>query len=167
MKKRNKYDCINGADSWISAMEKQARGAYTFKIEYSAKETISSTINGGIGFVPKGNRKGGFIVFPTAISAWEQSEEVSINSLRQEMMAISDRSDAANPIGWAIGRYLNGKYKADKGITYGAESLSVVVAGISDNALMEMAEDLCKSLMQKAVLVKCLSSKLILFVKPN
>lgn len=76
MKIRSKFDCINGADSWISAMEKQARGASALKIEYSAKGTIFSTLNEGVGFVPKGNRKGGFIVFPTAISTCEQSEEV-------------------------------------------------------------------------------------------
>ena len=32
MKKKNKYDCINRANSWASAMEKQARGAYALKI---------------------------------------------------------------------------------------------------------------------------------------
>lgn len=167
MKKRNKYDCINGADSWVSAMEKQARGASALKIEYSTKQTISSSTNEDIGFVPKGNRKGGFIVFPTAISALEQSEGVSVNRLKQEMMTISDRSDATNHIGWAIGRYLKGKYEAKNGNIYGADSLSVLVAGVSDNALMEMAEILCDSLMQKAVLVKRLSSELILFVKPE
>lgn len=79
-------------------------------------------------------------------------------------MTISVKSDAANPIGWAIGRYLKGKYKAEDGNIYGADSLSVMVAGISDNVLMEIAEDLCNSLMQKAVLVKCLSSELILII---
>lgn len=164
MEKRNKYDCINGADCWISAMEKQARGANALKMEYSTKGTIYSTINGDIGFASKGNRERGFIVFPTAIGVWEQSEEMLINKLRQEMMTISDRSDAANPIGWAIGRYLKGKYKAKNGNIYGADSLSVMVAGISDNALIEMAEDLRNSLMQKAVLVKRLSSELILII---
>ena len=159
MKKKNKYDCINRANSWASAMEKQARGAYALKIGYCAKETIFSTLDEGVGL--------GFIVFPTAISASKQSEEMLINKLKQKMRTISDRIDAESHIKWAIGKYLNSKYKAESGIIYGADSLSIMAVGVSYDVLMEIAEDLCKSFMQEAVLVRCLSSDLILFVNPE
>lgn len=167
MKKKNKYDCINRANSWASAMEKQARGAYALKIGYCAKETIFSTLDEGVGFGLKENEEVGFIVFPTAISASKQSEEMLINKLKQKMRTISDRIDAESHIKWAIGKYLNSKYKAESGIIYGTDSLSIMAVGVSYDVLMEIAEDLCKSFMQEAVLVRCLSSDLILSVNPE
>lgn len=172
-----KYECINEANSWASAMKKGAMGANGLNIRYSKEKTIFSPLNEAIDFEPDENKKGGIIVFSTEVNALKQSNNSIINWLKQKMMSISNRLNATkkidkiatdnNLVGWTIGKYLDGRYKAKNGKTYGENSLSIMIVGVTFDTLIQIAEALCKSFTQEAVLVKDFSSGRILFVNPE
>lgn len=171
------YEVINESNSWASAMKKGAMGANGLRIEYSVEKTLYSPLNEAIDFEPGENEKGGIIVFSTEVNALSQSNNRFINWLKQKMMTLSNKINATrkidkianenNLVGWTIGKYLDGRYKAKNGKTYGKDSLSVMVVGVTFDTLIKIAESLCKSFTQESVLVKDFSSGRILFVNPD
>ena len=84
--------------------------------------------------------KGGIIVFPAGTEA-----------VISEIKKIAQKQ---GPAGWTIGRFFRGRYTGNGGKIYSEDSLSVEIKGISEDALLETAEDFCKALGQESALIK-------------
>ena len=69
-----------------------------------------------------------------------------------------------NLIGWTIGHYLDGRYRAKNGQNYGENSLSLMIVGVNTDGMVKIAEDICKEFQQESVLLKDFSTGRILFV---
>lgn len=161
--KGNKYECINRADCWASAMLKGAMGANGLSIKYDRNKTLISCMDNSTDFQAKENERGCFIIFPTEVDSLKQSDSAIINWAKQNFKS----ADGNRIIGWAIGKYLNGRYKDKDGNLFGRESLSVIIVGGSSDVLIKRAECLCESIMQAAFLLKDISSDRIWLVKSN
>ena len=57
--KGNKYECINRADCWASAMLKGAMGANGLSIKYDRNKTLISCMDNSTDFQAKENTRGG------------------------------------------------------------------------------------------------------------
>ena len=93
--------------------------------------------------------KGGIIVFPLGTDA-----------VLTDIERIAQKYD---PVGWTIGRFFKGLYIKD-GNNYHKFSLSVEILGVSDDTLIEIAEEFCKAFNQKSVLIKSYSERNSVFV---
>ena len=144
------------------------------KIRFDENKTL---ISEGIDFEPEENERGGIIVFSTDVNAVELDTNKIKNWLKQKLSTIKNRFNATNKIdkiankheliGWTIGHYLDGRYKAKNGQNYGENSLSVEIIGIDFIKLIAIAEDICRDFKQESVLVQDFSSGRILFVNPD
>lgn len=65
---------------------------------------------------------------------------------------------------WTIGKFLNGRYKADNGQIFDENSISVELLGVDTNTLVKFAEELCRTFKQESVLVKDYANNKIYFV---
>lgn len=167
---RYKYECLNEAKSWSDGMKKNNFP----KITFSEEKTL---ISEGIDFEPEENEKGGIIVFSTDVNAVEFSPNKIKNWLKQKIATISNRfqstkkidkiADKHQLIGWTIGHYLDGRYKAKNGKMFGENSLSVEIIGVDFDKLLHIAEDICKDFKQESVLLQDFSSGRVLFVNPE
>ncbi len=128
----------------------------------------------GIMFEPSEKEKGGIIVFSQEVNAVRLSQNKLINFVKQKLETIKNRlsgkkkidkiADDNELIGWTVGNYLDGRYKAKNGKMYGEKSLSVEIIGIDTDILIKIAEQLCDAFMQESVLVKDYSTGRIMFV---
>lgn len=128
----------------------------------------------GIDFEIDDKEKGGIIVFSTDVNAIKQSDNKIIDWLKKKTKTIDNRLNykkkidkVANEnelIGWTVGKFLNGRYTAHNGKTYGENSLSVEIVGVSTDKLIDVAEELCNLFEQESVLVKDYTTGKILFV---
>lgn len=165
-----KYECLNEAKSWSDGMKKNNFP----KINFSIEKTILSE---GIDFEPEENEKGGIIVFSTDVNAVELSPNKIKNWVKQKIATYTNRfqstkmidkiADKHQLIGWTIGHYLDGRYKAKNGKMFGENSLSVEIIGINFEKLISIAEDICRDFKQESVLLQDFSSGRVLFVNPD
>ena len=165
-----KYECLNEAKSWSDGMKKNNFP----KINFSIEKTILSE---GIDFEPEENEKSGIIVFSTDVNAVELSPNKIKNWVKQKIATYTNRfqstkmidkiADKHQLIGWTIGHYLDGRYKAKNGKMFGENSLSVEIIGINFEKLISIAEDICRDFKQESVLLQDFSSGRVLFVNPD
>ena len=83
--------------------------------------------------------KGGIIVFP--------QEEIDI-----QLAGYKDLS-------WSLGRFFKGRYTDKNGKVYSDDSLCLEITGITEASLIEIAEELCKTLNQESALIKSNSER--------
>lgn len=146
-------------------------------IRFDANKVIYSSLNEAVMYEPSGKEKGGIVVFSEEVNAIKLSSNKLVNFLKQNVATLSNRINKyknvdtiANKnelVGWTIGNFLNGRYKAKNGKTYGEKSLSVEIIGVDTDKLFNIAEELCIEFLQESVLVKDYSSGRIAFVEPN
>ena len=163
----DKYECLNEARSWSEGMKKNGCPS----INYGKSRTI---ISEGIQFEPESNEKGGIIVFSTDVNAVELSPNRIANWVKQKFATFKNRRNSTkmvdrianknNLIGWTIGHYLDGRYRAKNGQNYGENSLSLMIVGVNTDGMVRIAEDICKEFQQESVLLKDFSTGRILFV---
>lgn len=165
------YECINEARSWSEGMRKNA---CVPRIAYDKGRSIVSE---GIEYEPQGNEKGGIIVFSTDVNAVELSPNKVANWVKQKAETLKNRVTATRKIdrianrnslvGWTIGHYLDGRYKARNGKNFGENSLSVMIVGVDFDTMVKIAEEICSDFKQESVLLKDFSTGRILFVNPD
>lgn len=118
--------------------------------------------------------KGGIIVLSTDVNAVEVSDNKFINAIKKIARTFKNRisynkkidavANKHNLIGWTVGKFLSGRYRAKNGVNFGENSLSVEIIGVSTDDLIDIAEDLCEEFSQETVLVKDYSTGKIFFV---
>lgn len=131
----------------------------------------------GIMFEPSEKEKGGIIVFSQEVNAVRLSQNKLINFVKQKLETLKNRlsskkkidkiADDNELIGWTVGNYLDGRYKAKNGKMYGEKSMSVEIIGIDTDALIKIAEQLCDAFSQESVLVKDYSTGRVMFVESD
>ena len=163
----DKYECLNEARSWSEGMKMNGCPS----ISYGKSRTI---ISEGIQYEPGSNEKGGIIVFSTDVNAVELSPNRIANWIKQKIATFKNRHNSTkivdrianrnNLVGWTIGHYLDGRYRAKNGQNYGENSLSLMIVGVDTDGMVKIAEDICKEFQQESVLLKDFSTGRILFV---
>lgn len=166
-----KYECLNEAKSFIDGFKKNPLSEIK-----RTKENVLY-LSEGIDWDVPNEEKGGIIVFSTDVNAVELDKNKFLNFFKQKIVTILNRFKATSKIdkianendlvGWTIGKYLNGRYKAKNGKNFGENSLSVELIGISFEKLVSIAETICKDFKQECVLVKSYENGKVLFVNPN
>lgn len=148
-------------------------------INYSDEKRFycSSNILEAIAFTEPENKKGGIIVFSEEINAIELSKNKVINWIKQKINTLKNKltgkkkidsiADNYGLIGWTIGNYFDGRYKAKNGKFYGEDSLSLEIIGVDTDTLVKIATDICKEFKQELVLVKDYSTNSVMFVDPT
>ena len=121
---------------------------------YYAIKTIDRPIfdayikDSSVGEVPD-DKKGGIIVFPQSDDA-QLSADKLVNWIKERF---------STSAGWAVGNFVSGLNYRKNGKVYSDESLSVEITGISDEALIETGEELCRAINQDDVLIKLYSDR--------
>jgi hypothetical protein len=92
--------------------------------------------------------RGGVITFPAGINAPEWSDKDSFGGA------------------YSVGHCFKGKYVSDNGETYDETSFSIEVNGLSSQSLLQLAEHLAETVLQKTILVKDLNNGKIWMVSP-
>lgn len=164
------YRCLNEARSSVGGMMMNGLP----RINHNPDRVIMSE---GIQYEPDSNQKGGIIVFSTDVNAVELDPNRLRNWIKQKLSTIKNRlsftskidkiADRHSLVGWTIGRFLDGRYKAKNGKMFGENSLSLEIIGVDFKELISIAEELCVSFKQESVLVKDFSKGRILFVDPS
>lgn len=118
----------------------------------------------GIDYEFDEDSRGGVVIFSTDVNAIPQSENKIIDWLKKKAKTIRNRvsgtkmvdkiSQAHDLVGWTVGHFLSGRYTAKNGTAFGENSLSVEMAGIDTDTLVNIATELCRSFDQETVLVK-------------
>lgn len=139
------------------------------------KNMASFTLNEGVHPEQYGLKdyRGGIIVFSTDVNAVKLSDNAFINKIRQYVETFKNRwnkgsivhsaindfnTNSAEYIGaYSIGNSFHGCYVGDNGEKYDEKSLTVEINGLSSDALLELAELICKHFKQETVLVKDLN----------
>ena len=137
----------------------------------------SYVLNEAVDFEFGKNELGGVIVFSTDVNATELSSNKLINAVKKKIKTISNRVSATKKIdtiankhdlvGWTVGKFLSGRYKAKNGTNFGENSLSVEIVGVPEDELIHIAEELCEAFNQETVLVKCYESGRIVLVNAD
>lgn len=166
------YECLNGAKSSVGGMKMNSSPLN--RIEYREDKCL---VNEAIDFEPSKNERGRIVVFSTDVNAVELSSNKLVNWIKQKIQTYKNRNVSTKRIdkiaekhaliGWTIGHYLDGRYKAKNSKIYGENSLSVEIIGVDLNKLITIAEDLCRDFDQESVLVKDYSSGRVFFVNPE
>ena len=91
--------------------------------------------------------RGGVITFPAGINALEWSDKDNFGGA------------------YSVGHCFKGKYVSDNGETYDETSFSIEVNGLSSQSLLQLAEHLAETVLQKTVLVKDLNNGKIFLVE--
>ncbi len=94
--------------------------------------------------------KGGIIIFPQGADA--------------PLSDIGKIAQKYDPAGWTIGEFFKGRYTAKNGKVYSEDSLSVEITGVSDDALIETGEELCRAFSLESVLIKAYSERNQIFI---
>lgn len=157
-----------------NAFSASKRLYHSIKVDESLTIAKGGILYEAVDFVPKDTEKGGVIVFSTDVNAVKLSENKVINWLKQKAKTVENRltytgkidrvAKSNDLIGWTVGRYLDGRYKAKNGKTYGENSLSVEIIGVDTDKLISIAEELCNLFVQETVLVKDYTTGNIMFV---
>lgn len=118
---------------------------------------------------------GGIIVLSTDVNAVKQDENKIIDFIKKKAATISNRLFYKKKIdraskkyediyAWTIGKFLNGRYKADNGQIFDENSISVELLGVDTKTLIKFAEEICRTFKQESVLVKDYANNKIYFV---
>lgn len=163
-------DCINEAKSSIAGMKANSVDKF---LPISKERSIMSE---GIDWEVDSDMRGGTIVFSTDVNAVKLTDNGFINFFKQKLETIKNRfnatkkidkvANAHNLVGWTIGRNFDGRYKAKNGKNFGENSLTIDIVGVSDNDMISIATDICRSFTQECVLLKLTNGK-IYFINPN
>ena len=166
---KSKYECINSANSWSEGAKNNFPKVKITKDRFILAE--------GIQFEPGEKERGGVIIFSTDVNAVQLSSNKFKNWLQQKLATYKNRLKSASMIdkianknqlvGWTIGHYFDGRYRANNGTNYGENSLSVEIVGVDFDTLMKIAEEICVAFKQESVLLQDFSSGRILFVDPK
>ncbi len=172
----NKYECLNLSNSCYGNLARQSFWKAN-QIKVNDSRVLECHIVDGIDYEFEKAEKGGIIVFSTDVNAVMLSKNKLVNWLKQKASTLSNRFFATNKIdriaqahelvAWTIGHYLDGRYTAKDGRSFGENSLSVEMIGIETSQLISIAEEMCAEFQQESVLVKDYSSDRILLVNPN
>lgn len=129
----SQYECINEANSCI--------GGY----KLNNLPTIESCeekcqLFEGIDWQTEQHEKGGIIVFSTDVNAveldgnkiknWVKQKTATIKNCTQYKGMVDKVAHKNEPVGWTIGKYLNGRYRAKNGKTFSENSLSLEIIGV-------------------------------------
>ena len=95
------------------------------------------------------DKKGGIIIFP-------QSDDVQLSA---DKLANWLKERFSTSAGWSVGNFMNGRHYRKNGKVYSEESLSVEITRVSDEALIETGEELCRAFNQDEVLIKLYSDR--------
>jgi len=146
-------------------------------INVTKNNTIASSgiANEGIDFTPDEEHRGGVIVLSTDVNAKVLDSNKFINWIKQKAHTLNNRINGVkkidttsvkhNLLGWTVGKFLSGRYHSNKtGKTYGENSLSVELIGVTSNELISIAEELCKKFEQESVLVKDYNNGSVYFI---
>lgn len=120
-----------------SAIKTEGRPIFAVNIEDSP-----------VGEVPD-DKKGGIIVFPQSDDAQLLAGQL-INWLKERF---------STSAGWSVGNFMNGRHYRKNAKVYSEKSLSVEITRISDEALIETGEELCRAFNQDDVLIKLYSDQ--------
>lgn len=141
------------------------------------KSDDNTLLTEAISFEPSEDEKGGIIVFSIEVNAVKLSDNKFLNKIKQKLLTTLHRltykskvDKIANDnelVGWTIGKYLNGRYTAKDGKTYGEDSLSLEIIGVTTDTLIKIAEELCVAFKQESCLVKDYSKNRVFFVEAN
>ena len=163
-------ECINEANSSIGGMRANSVNKF---LPISKERSIMSE---GIDWDVDSDVRGGTIVFSTDVNAVKLNDNEFINFLKQKIETIKNRLNVAkkvdkvanehNLVGWTIGYNFDGRYRAKNGKNFGENSITVDIVGVSDDDMISIATDICKSFMQECVLLKLTNGK-VYFINPN
>ena len=159
-----KRDLIPGFD--ISRCNAYSLTAHLYSaINVNNRTIFASNIEGEIDLNVPDDKKGGIIVFAQEENAELLSEIKLEKWIRQRFSASENNTSGLNDrgvqnrdfVGWTIGRFFPGRLTDKDGTVYSGDSLSVEIIGISDDALAETGEELCRTFNQVDVLIKMYS----------
>lgn len=119
--------------------------------------------------------KGGIITFSTVMNSTQLSNNKIINFLKQKLVTIVNSVSSMKKIdkvaskfdlqGWTVTKGLHGKYIDRKtGTIFDEKSISIELVGITQDVLLDVAENLCNEFKQQCVLVKSYENNDIWFV---
>ena len=127
-----KYHAFSGKAYMYSAIKTDGRPIFATNIEDSSVEEVPD------------DKKGGIIIFP-------QSDDVQLSA---DKLANWLKERFSTSASWSVGNFMNGCHHSKTGKVYSGESLSVEITGITDEALIETGEELCRAFNQDDVLIK-------------
>lgn len=114
---------------------------------------IAGFLAAGIDSESSEEQKGGIIVFNTDISTIQISDNEFVNLFKQKLQTIINSelqrekvdqiTNSHELVGWTVGHYLDGIYKAKNGKHYSENSLSVEIIGVPFETIQKIAEELC------------------------
>lgn len=170
------YDIVNKKNSTYGNI---STGWNNRRIERTNENTlyVSENLNEAIDWQVDTQSRGGIIVFSTDVNAIQLSQNKLLNYCKTKLATFLNRINATKKVdriankhslvGWTLGHYLDGRYKAKNGKNFGEKSLSVEIIGVDSKTLIKIAEDICADFMQEAVLCKDYSTGNIYFVNPS
>lgn len=144
-------------------------------IRVAGSPIFATNIESAVDWEVPEDEKGGIIVFSQEVNAVQLSKNKLINWAKQKLAtfkhktsgkaAIDKIAQSHDLVGWTIGNFLKGRYTGKNGKVYSEDSLSVEIIGVSEDTLIQIAEELCRAFDQETVLVKSYSERnRILFV---
>lgn len=169
----------------LKIREGNGKGVYNLNkilshaIMYDEEKRVaySLNMNEAVAFTEPENKRGGIIVFSEEINAVELSKNKIIDWIKQKVSTLKNKltgkkridviADNYDLVGWTIGNYFDGRYKAKNGKFYGEDSLSLEIIGVDTDTLVNIATDVCKEFQQELVLVKDYSTNTVMFVDPT
>ena len=132
-----KYHAFSGKAYMYSAIKTDGRPIFATNNEDSS-----------VGEVPE-DKLGGIIVFPQSNDSQLSADKLA-NWLKERFSTSAV---------WSVGNFMNGRHYSKNGKVYSEESISVEITRISDEALIETGEELCRAFNQDDVLIKLYSDR--------
>lgn len=94
------------------------------------------------------DKKGGIIVF---------AQEENVAQLSKDKLKEWFKHTSLSSLNWTIGNFCKGRCTGIKGKVYSDDSLSVEITGVSDEELISIGKELCRTFKQQPVLIKVYS----------
>lgn len=171
-KDKKMVETLIGEDG--NAYSSSKRLLHAIKVDPNKVIAKGDSLHEGIDFEVPENEKGGIIIFSEEVNAIKQSDNKLIDWIKKKVKTLANNinykkkidtiANAHDLVGWTVGRFLDGRYKAKNGKMYGEKSLSVEIVGVTSETLIQIAEELARAFEQEAVLVKDYSTNSVLFV---
>ena len=142
------------------------------KIKINESKIIAT--NEAIDWEVADDEKGGMIILSRTVNALPSSKNKAVNWIKQKVKTLNNKifsnkkidkvSQNHDLVGWTVGHFLDGRYTAKNGQTFGEDSISIELVGIDTDTLIDVATELCREFEQESVLVKCYNNGKIYFV---